>query len=181
MDATFGSPGGDGGVRRGEWGPGKPSFWCMPDGSASGGHIRFLVQQENAGRIREEHPWCAGTAMSSIGGGIAKPTAAAELAHFQPPPGVTVQVRKSGHHQRFEDERGELSPAGHERLLRGFATGLDGGDCRGLTLSTASCGEFSIIFADFPGPFPVCIDTISHGAGAAQGSRVYNTYGSRCS
>ena len=92
----------------------------MPDGSASGGHIRFLVQQENAGRIREEHPWCAGTAMSSMGGGIAKPTAAAELAHFKPPPGVTVQVRKSGHHQRFEDERGELSPAGHERLRRGF-------------------------------------------------------------
>jgi hypothetical protein len=121
MDATFGSPGGAGGVRWGEWGPGKPSFWCMPDGSASGGHIQFLVQQENAGRIREEHPWCAGTAMSSMGGGgIAKPTAAAELAHFQPPPGVTVQVRKSGGRKRFEDERGELSPAGHERLLRGF-------------------------------------------------------------
>ena len=51
----------------------------MPDGSASGGHIQFLVQQENAGRIREEHPWCAGTAMSSVGGGIAKPTAQLQL------------------------------------------------------------------------------------------------------
>jgi hypothetical protein len=42
--------------------------------------------------------------MSSMGGGIAKPTAAAELAHFQPPPGVTVQVRKSGGRKRFEDD-----------------------------------------------------------------------------
>ena len=75
----------------GHWGPGRPSFSCCCEklpASQAVGRSSFLVHEENAARVREEHPAFAGVRLLAAGGNRASSKAAAALIVIHPPAGA---------------------------------------------------------------------------------------------
>ena len=111
----------------GHWGPGRPSFSCCCEklpASQAVGRSSFLVHEENAARVREEHPAFAGVRLLAAGGNRASSKAAAALIVIHPPAGAIRSMLWERGNQRFENERCSLTAAGMRNYLAGTRKNL---------------------------------------------------------
>lgn len=105
-------------LRAGEWGAGRPSFWCCREAEQV-----FLIREADATCFRREHPMCIGADLKATLSVVEKATVNAKLAVFEPPSGAITHVRKRGA-ERFPNERGQLTEAGALCLERGVRKNL---------------------------------------------------------
>ena len=112
----------------GQWGAGFPSFSCcrerLTEAVQGVGRSSFLVHEENAGRVRDEHPTCAGVRMLAAGGKRASSSLATKLIEVHPPAGAIRSTLWERGNQRFENERCTLTTAGMSNYTAGTRTNL---------------------------------------------------------
>ena len=105
-------------VAPGEWGPGRPSFYCVEESSAPEKTVLY-VPESDAEKVLDEHPHCAGAKLVALGGSSrGKSAHIARLATIRPPATAVISARKRGS-ERFVSERIELTEAGVSDFDRG--------------------------------------------------------------
>ena len=136
-------------VAPGEWGPGRPSFYCVEESSAPEKTVLY-VPESDAEKMLDEHPYCAGAKLVALGGSSRGRSAqVARLVTIRPPAAAVISARKRGS-ERFVSERIELTEAGVSDFNRGVRLNLIlrsiGFYCKGV--NTFVCGPKDVdIFA----------------------------------